>query len=643
MSHRFTTHLRIPYIVLLLIALLAGGAMSMATPTSAQASGNVSPVVGKNQPHLFHPRGKAPLQIGSGGNVSNHGGSVMNGNSYVYAIFWEPTGRVSANYNTLIKRYFVDVGFSPLYQIAQQYGDDTGVPPVNAVLAGSWVDTRAFPANPMQDTDIRIEVAHAQQQNGWSSSIHNIFFVFTESGESICDGSNGCFGSSFCAYHGHFDANTIYAIVPYVPDISGCSAGHTPNNDVVDSTINVTSHEQMEAATDPNGTAWYDSSGMEIGDKCAFKFGPVDSSGADVHWGINGDPYIVQMEWDNSSSTCQIGVGAAPVAHPNPNLSSPAVLRDASGNQYAYINAGGVLEEDFYSATTKQWIGPWAIGGNISGTPSALLDGSGNQYVYFNNGGLPEEDFYNHGTNSWSGPWAIGGNITGSPSALLDGSGNQYVYFNNGGLPEEDFYNHGTNSWSGPWAIGGSIIGSPVVIRDGGGNQYAYFDSGGRVVEDFYSVATNTWSGPWAIGGNITGLPSVLLDGSGNQYVYFNNGGLPEEDFYNHGTNSWSGPWAIGGNIIGSPSALLDGSGNQYVYFDNGGLPDEDFYSVTTNTWSGPWTIGGTIVNSPVAVRDPSNNQYVYFNSAGFFVENYYTSSLNKWLGPSPIGGSSNV
>jgi hypothetical protein len=597
MFNRFTKHHRIPCVVLLLIALLAGGAMSMAMSTPAQASGSRSPVAGRTHPHPFYSRGKAPYQNSSGGNLINHGGSVMNGTAYVYAIFWEPTGRVSSNYNTLIKRYFVDVGFSPLYQIAQQYGDDTRIPPVNAVLAGSWVDTRAYPGNPMQDSDIQIEVAHAQQQNSWSSSIHNVFFVFTQSGEVICDGNNGCSNGSICAYHNFFSSNTIYATIPYIPDNSACSPGHTPNNDVVDWTINVTSHEQMEAATDPKLSAWADSLGNEIGDKCNFMFGTVDSGGADVHWGINNDPYIVQMEWDNSASMCQIGTGASPVAPPNPNLSSPAVLRDASGNQYAYFNSGGLLEEDFYTPTTKQWIGPWAIGGNIIGSPSALLDGSGNQYVYFNNGGLPEEDFYNHATNSWSGPWAIGGNIIGSPSALLDGSGNQYVYFNNGGLPEEDFYSVTTNSWIGPWSIGGSITGSPVVIRDGGGNQYAYFNSGGQVVEDFYSVTTNSWIGPWAIGGSITG----------------------------------------------SPSALLDGSGNQYVYFNNGGLPEEDFYSVTTNSWSGPWTIGGTIVNSPIAVRDSSNNQYVYFNSAGFLVEDYYTSSLNKWLGPSPIGGSSNV
>lgn len=37
---------------------------------------------------------------------------------------------------------------------------------------------------------------------------------------------------------------------------------------------NVTSHEQMESATDPLLNAWLDSQGQEIGDKCNFTFGP---------------------------------------------------------------------------------------------------------------------------------------------------------------------------------------------------------------------------------------------------------------------------------------------------------------------------------------------------------------------------------
>ena len=74
-----------------------------------------------------------------------------------------------------------------------------------------------------------------------------------------------------------------------------------------DAAINLTSHEQMELATDPEATGWFDTTGLatgEIGDKCAGVYGPRDATGADVS--INNHPYIVQEEWDNAVSGCAI-------------------------------------------------------------------------------------------------------------------------------------------------------------------------------------------------------------------------------------------------------------------------------------------------------------------------------------------------
>jgi len=222
----------------------------------------------------------------------------------VYAIFWEPTGSyVSSTYNSLILRYFGDVGGSSLYGNNTQYTQNGGGDPSNSKLASYWVDTTAYPANPVSDAQIQSEVTHAQGVNHWSSSIDNIFFVFTARGENICSGSS-CSFTTFCAYHGAFGSNTIYAAMPYTgTNLSACGVSTSPNHDFdADSTINVTSHEQMEAATDPLLNAWYDASGNEIGDKCAWIFGSTNSNGGDVTW--NGHTYEVQKEWDNHVHGC---------------------------------------------------------------------------------------------------------------------------------------------------------------------------------------------------------------------------------------------------------------------------------------------------------------------------------------------------
>ena len=238
------------------------------------------------------------------GNLQYHNGPVMVNTANAYAIFWEPTGSyVSPTYNSLILRYFGDVGGSSLYHNNTQYKQSGGAFPNKAVLAASWVDTAAYPGSTLSDAQVQGEVKHAQSVNHWLSSIDNVFFVFTARGENICSG-NSCSFTSFCAYHGAFGSNTIYAAMPYTgTNLSACGVSTSPNHDIdADSTINVASHEQMEAATDPLLNAWYDLVGYEIGDKCAWIFGPTNSNGGDVTW--NGHSYEVQKEWDNLARGC---------------------------------------------------------------------------------------------------------------------------------------------------------------------------------------------------------------------------------------------------------------------------------------------------------------------------------------------------
>lgn len=308
-------------------------------------------------PHKGHtPQGANVPRAGSAsGNVVYNGGPVMAGTMNVYAIFWEPANNVSANYNTLIKRYFNDVGGSPLYNNNNQYKQTGGTFPSNAVLAASWVDTGAYPVvNPfLLDSDIQNEVTHAQIVNGWLPGIDNIFFVFTGSNENICiDNTQAqCATNTFCAYHASF-GNTIYATMPYAASFN-CNPGSSPNNDEADQTINVTSHEQMEAATDPLGNAWIDytnPNGGEIGDLCAWQFGPENSQGADVVWNNHG--YIVQEEWSNAISGCTLNSSIATKYYEIVNRNSGLVMAVSGGG----TNAGAhVIQWTNHNGLNQQW------------------------------------------------------------------------------------------------------------------------------------------------------------------------------------------------------------------------------------------------------------------------------------------------
>src|SRR5262249_8205741 len=99
------------------------------------------------------------------------------------------------------------------------------------------------------------------------------------------------------------------ANIPYGnPNVCQSPAQTTPNDAFADLAANTTSHEFMEAATDPLLNAWFDGSGNEIGDICNFNFGTNTWDGGLANQMWNGWFFEVQQEFDNHTSTCvQVG------------------------------------------------------------------------------------------------------------------------------------------------------------------------------------------------------------------------------------------------------------------------------------------------------------------------------------------------
>jgi len=267
---------------------------------------------------------EARTQTSSGsGNLTYHNGPVMLSNN-TYAIYWAPAGHpISSTYQTLLNRYFTDVGGTSFFNIATQYYQNPGPAyPANAsIFVGSYVDTTPYPtagtpSAPLQDSDIQAEVKRAIAAKGWPTGPTNLYFVFTAQGIESCDGATSCTPGTphpaYCAYHGNLTVNGAqvgYANMPYDETwTTSCrSFTKSPNGDIAsDSEISTTSHEHFEAVTDILATtgpnAWYDRSGYEIGDKCAYNYGTIGSTGSNVT--LHNDPYIVQQEYSNAARNC---------------------------------------------------------------------------------------------------------------------------------------------------------------------------------------------------------------------------------------------------------------------------------------------------------------------------------------------------
>lgn len=305
--------------------LLAAAALVAFTGVATAGDGGPPPRVQNILGMVFSQHAASSRPRGSGSLVY-HGGPVQHGTT-AYAIYWVPSGySISSDYSSVIDRYFTDVAAdsgksSNVYYSDTQYSDGAGKIQYQVAFGGSVVDTNPFPASGcsdpvsqttvcLSDAQIQAEVQRVASAQGWGGGPAKEFFMFTAKNVGSCAGSNECAFSYYCAYHswiGSGSSETLYANMPYADTVpADCDATAHPNNSEADPTLNVTSHEQNETITDPNGNAWYDRAGYENGDKCAWYFGSAIGSTSYGQYNqlINGHPYELQEEYSNARKAC---------------------------------------------------------------------------------------------------------------------------------------------------------------------------------------------------------------------------------------------------------------------------------------------------------------------------------------------------
>jgi hypothetical protein len=113
--------------------------------------------------------------------------------------------------------------------------------------------------------------------------------------------------AGYCAWHSSGTVNGTrveFAFFWKLDGDSGCDPGDTTtgHSEGLAALANVSAHELSEARTDPASPgAWYDSSGQENGDKCAWTFGSSSVTFS------NGSTWKLQGEWSNSAYTAGTG------------------------------------------------------------------------------------------------------------------------------------------------------------------------------------------------------------------------------------------------------------------------------------------------------------------------------------------------
>lgn len=113
--------------------------------------------------------------------------------------------------------------------------------------------------------------------------------------------------AQYCAWHSYGTCGGVRVQFAFFFDLdgdAGCDPGDTSgqHSQGLAALANVTAHEIAEARSDPASPgAWYDGSGAENGDKCAWTFG------APLVTFSNGTRWKLQGEWSNAAYTAGTG------------------------------------------------------------------------------------------------------------------------------------------------------------------------------------------------------------------------------------------------------------------------------------------------------------------------------------------------
>jgi hypothetical protein len=316
-----------------------------------------------------------------------------------------------ASYESLINQFFNDVAAASntnnVYSVATQYSDGSGPIQYQSTFGGAYVTKDPLPASGCDDgsdpyclTDLQLEteIQKVLTANAWHGAPTHMFFLMTPNGVGSCTDSSGiaCSSNFFCAYHSDFvdssNEDVIYANEPYegpsVVPIGACTdpTQGFPNNPDSDATINTISHEHNEAITDPltfpGNDAWIAADGSEIGDLCAFGFGPALGGTPGVNaWNqvINGHNYDLQEEWSNAADGgaggCVQNLGGSTSPQPMGDGSGPLVYNNGpvmhTNTTYAIYwlptarntSLPVVTGTAAVSQTLTTSTGSWAVGG----------------------------------------------------------------------------------------------------------------------------------------------------------------------------------------------------------------------------------------------------------------------------------------
>jgi hypothetical protein len=229
-------------------------------------------------------------------NMTYHGGKIMPSAS-VKSIFWGKKWGTSSFFGdkiTGLDSFYTGFNQSNYAVTSDEYTGSNGHVGPSIFNMGHVVD--AFTASGGNSTSAIL--AEACKQFTGPNDGTAYYAVYTD----VRRGNAG-----YCAYHSSGSCGGVTVRFAFFWDLdgdSGCDPGDTSSvhSQGLEALANVSAHELSEARTDPGSPGgWYDSSGAENGDKCAWTFNVPHVSFT------NGSSWKLQGEWSNAAYTAGTG------------------------------------------------------------------------------------------------------------------------------------------------------------------------------------------------------------------------------------------------------------------------------------------------------------------------------------------------
>jgi len=268
-----------------LVGSAAGPALAARPALTASGERDVMPVRGQVR------TGARPRSA----NMTYHGGVIMP-TAATKAIFWGASwGAYTGDKITGIDAFYTGWSRSNYANASTEYTGSNGQVGATTTYSGHVVDTSTATGGG-STSKILAEVAKVITSPDTSGN--GYYPVYTD----IARG-----GAQYCAWHSSGTVNGVrvqFAFFFKLDGDAGCDPADTTtaHSQGLAAIANVSAHELSEAVTDPASPgAWYDGSGAENGDKCAWTFNVPSVTFSD------GSAWKVQGEWSNAAYTAGTG------------------------------------------------------------------------------------------------------------------------------------------------------------------------------------------------------------------------------------------------------------------------------------------------------------------------------------------------